>query len=84
MIGCSLFFREEAFNSVPDEVVPSTMSKDRDLGFRKGDARRFRERDGTRCTQVHVPAVEDCYIVLAIQYMNICVQGVAVDGLYLV
>ena len=41
---------------------------------------RFREREKARRTQVHVPAVEDRYVLLAIHYMNICVQGAAIGG----
>lgn len=52
----------------------------RGLGFRERRRRKFRERGGTRRTQVHVPAVEDRYILLAIQYMKICVQGAAIGG----
>jgi hypothetical protein len=51
---------------VVDEVVPSAMSKVRDLGFEKGDGRRFRERDSTRRIQVHIRSVEDWYVLLAI------------------
>jgi esterase/lipase len=40
----------------------------------------FWEREKTRRIQVHVPVVEDRYVLLAIQYMNICVQGVAIGG----
>jgi hypothetical protein len=33
---------------------------------------------------VHIPAVEDRYVLLAIQYMIIYVQSAAVGGLYIV
>jgi hypothetical protein len=69
---------------VSDEVVPSAMFKVIDLGFGKVDVRRFRKRDGTRHTQVQVHAVEDRYVLLVIQYMNICVHGAIIDGFYLV
>jgi hypothetical protein len=36
-------------------------------------------REGTTY-QIHVPAVEDRYVLLAIQYIIICVHGVAVGG----
>jgi hypothetical protein len=45
------------------------MSKVMNLGFRKDNAQKFRERDGTRRIQVYVPMVEDHYVLLAIQYM---------------
>ena len=52
----------------------------RGLGFRERRRWKFREREKARRTQVHVPAVEDRYVLLAIHYMNICVQGAAIDG----
>jgi hypothetical protein len=41
---------------------------------------RFWELEKARRTKIHVPALEDPYVLLAIQYIIICVQGVAIGG----
>ena len=57
------------------------MPMDMDLGFQGKTMMEIPgARVGTQRTQVHVPTVEDRYVLLAIHYMNICVQGAAVGG----
>jgi hypothetical protein len=52
----------------------------RGLGLTEGDDEDSGSKSRHDVPRFTFPAVEDRYVLLAIHYMNICVQGVVVGG----
>jgi hypothetical protein len=66
-----IYFSYKMLFTHSDEGLPRQCPRVKYFGSGERRRSRFWERDGRRRTHVHIPTVEDCYVLLAIQYMII-------------